>query len=85
MLLIAVLLAPAAYFICGGAAFYLVYWSHADNDYNGERPRHMDTNRMEADGADGMKKVFSIAGWTGVAAVSLFCLSTLIKTRPSDA
>ncbi|MDP6045854.1 MAG: hypothetical protein QGG25_09620 [Phycisphaerae bacterium] len=81
VLLAALLLAPAAYFICGGVVFYLFYTSYEDS-YDPQPS--FDIEHMERDGADGMKNVFSIAGWSGVGVVSLFCLYALRGGRSSQ-
>jgi hypothetical protein len=84
VLLAAALLAPAAYFICGGAVFYFVYFCYDEDDYDSSRSRQLDIELTEEHGVDGMKKVFSIAGWSGVGVVSLWCLSVLVKNQTKD-
>ncbi len=80
MLLAAVLLAPAAYFICGVVAFYFFCTSYEDSY---DTHRSIDSERLERASVDEIKNVFSIAGWSGVGAVSLFCLWALWAGRSS--
>jgi len=81
VLLVAVLLAPAAYFICGGVVWYLVYTYREYDTFDEDGPREFDEDLMEAHGASGMKKTFSIAGWTGVGIECALCFSLLFMKR----
>jgi hypothetical protein len=81
ILLAAVLLAPAAYFICGGVVWYLVYTYEEYDTFDEDGHLEFDEERMEAHGASGMKRTFAIAGWTGVGIECTLCLSLLLRKR----
>jgi len=84
ILLAAILLAPAAYFICGGVVWYLVYTYEEYDTFGEDSHREFDEERMEAHGASGMKRTFAIAGWTGVGVECAFCLSLLLRKRSTS-
>ena len=81
VMLAAALLAPAAYFICGGVVWYFFYTDYEQDIFEEDGHREFNEDRMEAHGSEGMKTVFATAGWIGVGVECVFCLSLLFVKR----